>query len=276
MKLILLFISAAGLLVLSQSLNYEKKEYHYVLLDKQLDETSGLLNADIGIWTHNDSDSEPILYKISDITGKIEKQVTITNAENIDWEGIAADENYVYVADCGNNKGYRRNLRILKVSKQDLVDNKRVTAEIINFSYPEQTDFTPRKVHDFDCEAVIIKNNQLYLFTKNRDQKGSHLYTLPTKAGTYSAKKIGTYNIEGLITGACLNPKDNSVYLLGYGFYYHIPNFNGTVNKGYQKGLPELVNMQTEGIDFKDDNTLYISCENYNGISQRLITVPIK
>ena len=122
------------------------------------------------IWMINDSEGNPYLYALDTATVKIVKRVRLADAENVDWEEIAQDESFVYVGDFGNNDGSRKDLRIYKISKSDLDDTLAVP-EIIQFSYPDQTDFTPAPYDTpFDCEAMISAGDTLQLFTKELDR----------------------------------------------------------------------------------------------------------
>ena len=78
-------------------------------LPKQILETSGLEFFKDALLTHNDSGGNPSLYAFNE-AGIILKEYSIMEAENVDWEDITQDENYIYIADSGNNKGKRQNL----------------------------------------------------------------------------------------------------------------------------------------------------------------------
>ena len=103
-------------------------------LDQDIKETSGLVNLNGEIWTHNDSGDDPILYQINASNGNIIRTVEIANATNEDWEDITADENFVYIGDVGNNYGDRTDLRIYKISRSALAASDEVYAEIIQYN----------------------------------------------------------------------------------------------------------------------------------------------
>ncbi|WP_144896517.1 T9SS type A sorting domain-containing protein [Lutibacter sp. Hel_I_33_5] len=107
------------------------------------------------------------------------------------------------MGDIGNNKGNRTDLTIYKIEKEAYKNSTSVNAEIISFSYEDQTDFTINtNNHNFDAEAIVVYHNDLLIFTKNWKDLKTNVYKLPIAKGNYSAKKISTGNIEGLITGA--------------------------------------------------------------------------
>jgi hypothetical protein len=163
-------------------------------LPKDLKEISGWVFAnDSTLIAHNDGGNDAKIFVLN-LDGSIRHKITVTNAENTDWEDIATDhKGNVYLGDFGNNNNTRTNLRILKVNLKKILDNQDVEAKYIDFSYPEQTDFPPKLSEKyFDCEAMSYYNDSLYLFTKCRTEPFDgrcYVYTLPTKPGTYKAKK---------------------------------------------------------------------------------------
>ena len=107
------------------------------LLPSELDETSGLAFFNGKLWTINDSGGLPALYAFDTISGEIVQRITVSNAQNIDWESLAMDADHIYIGDFGNNAGTRDDLVIYKVSLSDipLTGNDYVTAEKIWFSW---------------------------------------------------------------------------------------------------------------------------------------------
>ena len=82
------------------------------LLPKEVDETSGLFFYGGKLWTHNDSGGEPILYALDTSTFDVDQRVTLSNANNVDWEDVCFDGSTVFVGDFGNNMGARDDLKI--------------------------------------------------------------------------------------------------------------------------------------------------------------------
>ena len=200
-------------------------------LDKGISETSGIINFDGKIITHNDSGGESALYEIDIATGKIKRTVIIKNAYNKDWEDIAQDNQFIYICDIGNNSNTRKDQTIYKISKSDYLNNKEVIAEKIEISYAEQTNFTKTdKSTNFDAEAVVNIGDDLFLFTKNWGDLKTSVYSIPKEKGKYELKKISSFNVEGLITGADYSKSKNTIVLTGYNnflpFIVRISNFD--------------------------------------------------
>src|SRR5687768_2482689 len=77
-----------------------------------ISETSGLMFWDGLLWTHNDSGGDAVLFGLDTASGTLVRSVRILEATNVDWEDITRDEDYVYIADFGNNNGTRTDLKI--------------------------------------------------------------------------------------------------------------------------------------------------------------------
>ena len=184
-------------------------------LPTTVNETSGLIYFNDQLVTHNDSGNAPELYEISSTDGTVIRTVTISNATNVDWEDIAQDDTYIYIGDIGNNNGNRTNLKIYRILKSDFEANASVTAEIINYSYANQTDFTSSpNSNDWDAEGFVIYDSQILLFTKNWVTSQVNVYAFPKTIGTHSASLVSNYNIGGLVTAA--DYVDHKIYLTGY------------------------------------------------------------
>ena len=242
-------------------------------LPSVIDETSGLLFSSNKLITHNDSGDAANLYEIDTITGNISRTVNISNATHIDWEDIAQDAAYIYIGDIGNNNGNRTDLKIYRINKADYINNSSVMAEVINFSYEDQTDFsTQPNSSNFDAEAISVYEENIVLFTKNWANNMTNAYIISKDIGTHSAKKVSTYNVDGLITGATYNPLDKSFMLCGYSatlspFLVYVRNFtgndffNGTVERSDISSNISL--SQIEGVAHITNGRYFLSREKF-------------
>lgn len=188
-----------------------------VTLPDLVSETSGLAAWNGCLWTHNDN-SDTRLYALDTANGAIIDTLLLNNVVNTDWEEISQDDDFLYIGDFGNNlNGNRTDLKIIRISKSSLFANNPVI-DTINFSYSNQFDFTPAGANntDFDCEAMIVSADSIYLFTKQWISKGTTVYSLPKIPGTFSAYPVAAYDIGGLITGATNLESKKLVVLCGY------------------------------------------------------------
>lgn len=184
-------------------------------LPSSLSGTSSLIFWNGNYWSCNDH-TKIQLYRIDTLTGAITDSLLISETAPQDMEEVAQDADYLYFGDFGNNSNTRTNLHILRVEKASL-ENGTPIMDTIFFSYPDQIDFTASSMQtDFDCEAFIVGNDRIYLFTKQWSQLGTTCYELPKLPGTYVAEKLDSCNVQGLVTGAVFFESEQVVILCGY------------------------------------------------------------
>ena len=209
-------------------------------------------------YSFGDGGNSAILYEITG-AGKLVRSLDI-GAPNNDWESLSRDPqgNY-YIGNCGNNESTRRNLSIYRLRP----DNPQQVG-LINFSYPDQSEFPPsKKERNFDCEASLWHEGQVWLFTKDRGTSStSNVYAVPDHPGTYTAKKVTGLAIPGQVTDAALRADGRRLVLLGRGELFIL---DGNTWADVLKATPRQISLagagQTEGAVFKDDKTLLISTE---------------
>ena len=252
-----------------------------ISLSKKIDETSGLEIIDGQFITHNDSGDEAKLYYL-DKKGVIVHERNLHGAKNNDWEDITKDEDYLYVANMGNNLDNRKNLSIFKVP----IDISNDQVEEIEFNYPEQIKFiTLEKSSQYDAEGLIAIDENLIIFTKNKLKKITEIYSLPKTAGKYEAKKIGSLNTQSIITGADYDSKTKLLALTGSlsfkGDEYYIlkiEDFDLESNKDYKINMYEIPigKTQVEAIKIIDSNTFWITSEDEaSSTSARLMKIKL-
>jgi type IX secretion system substrate protein len=256
------------------SCSYGLTEYtltEVTVLPEELRECSGIELLDSGLWIHNDAGNEDKIYRIDSISGQILQSVIIATADNIDWEDIAEDETHIYIGDFGNNAGNRTNLRIYKINKSDL-SNTVINADLIEFSYSDQVDFSENiNNNDFDCEAFIFYNDSLHLFTKNWVDNQTKHYVVPAEPGNHSATLVESFNTFGLVTGADIS-NDNKIVLIGYteiglNFMWLLFDFHDNLFFSGNKRSISLGfagdNGQTEGITIDENGRGYVCSEEF-------------
>lgn len=252
-------------------------------LNTIVNESSGLIWWKKLFWTHDDSGGQPVIYGMNATTNTIQRTVVVKNATNVDWEDIAQDNSFIYIGDFGNNaNGNRTDLKIYKIAKADVSVSDSVLAKVINFSFSDQTDFSPKGNNNtnFDCEALIAYGDSLYLFSKDWLDLKTRLYSLPKKGGTFKATKLAELDVQGLITGADVLPTQRVIVLSGYNstlspFLYLLYDFSGNKFFGANK-RKVLLNesfTQTEGISAKSTTQFFTTNERFSKLG---ITTPAK
>ncbi|MBI1193566.1 MAG: hypothetical protein GC205_10375 [Bacteroidetes bacterium] len=249
-------------------------------LPPALAETSGLEtaeSADSGeagsYWTHNDSGGQPKLYRINS-SGALERTVHVAGANNTDWEDLARDAaGNLYIGDFGNNANTRADLTIYRVPNPDAAPQDTVTAATITFYYPEQTAFPPAPSQlQFDLEAMVHLNGNLFLFTKNRSEPFTgytRMYRVPDEPGNYAAQLLDSFYtgpgpaLTDWITAADISPDRQKLVLLSYNKLWLFPCRNGRpLLSGEAVKVPfSGGSTQKEGIVFTDNQRVAISDE---------------
>ena len=260
------------LLVVFIACNEESIENYYeaeilitIELPKEINETSGLEIINNNFITHNDSGGDPVVYEFNQ-NGVIINRYNINgdsgyNLENVDWEDLGADGEYLYIADTGNNFGTRKDLKLIKV---DPSNNFQAVNEI-NISYKDQESFLPKLRHKFDAEGLTIIDDQIALFSKDRDSLITDIYFIPTNGGPLSS--INTFNVKALITGADYDNNLGLLALISYdsdGNQYIIlfPNFNPKGKNSFKKFRIPIDKSQMESIKIINKKEFWITSED--------------
>ena len=248
-------------------------------LSKKLDETSGLEIINKQLVTINDSGNDPVLFYINE-SGNILDERKLNCCKNNDWESLAADSDYVYIADFGNNYDTRKNLSIIKIP---IDKSSNENPEIINFLYPEQKKF--KRIYrrsEYDAEALISFGDILLIFTKNKRKKITEIYSLPKNGGNFKAQKIGSLNTESIVTGADYDKKTNTLVLtstINFDEYYILVINDFSLNKKDHKiNMYEIPigKTQVEAIKIIDENTFWITSEDESSSSSaRLMKIKL-
>lgn len=273
LSIFLLFLSNG---LFAQSISLRK----VIGLPSIVQETSGVETSNpLYIWTHNDSGGEPELYKI-DTFGNLIKTLKITNAKNSDWEDMTSDGQSYYIGDIGNNSNNRKDLKIYKITNPDAISGDTALAEIISFSYSNQTQFPPDNAHkNFDAEALMYFNNSLYIFTKNYTSPFTgytYLYKLPSSPGQYVATLLDSfktgngYKEQWWVTAADMSPDNKKVALLSSDKIFVFTDFT---RDSFFKGKVKTIDLgsfsQKEGFAFYTNTEFYITDEYYDILGGR-------
>ena len=252
-------------------------EIEITRLSKEVNETSALELINGDFLTLNDSGDDPLLY-VFDKNGKILSKNLISGAQNRDWESLASDEEYIYIGDIGNNKGNRKDLKIY------LIDFNFKLVDSINFNYKNQSKFKKKKKNKFDAEALVAIDDSLMIFSKNRKNLTTEVYTLPKTLGFYSVEPKYSFDVDGLITGGDYDSKLDLLALVGYSysikkqylFLFKKFSHNKTKHSIFKKYDIPVTNAQIEAIKILDEKNYWLTSENEGGGYPKLIRVKLK
>jgi hypothetical protein len=275
-------------------------------------EMSGIVKSkrrDDLYWVHNDSGDSARIFAITadghsvlptyskfsyygdeEEEGKEQWQgFEVLYANNVDWEDIAADENYLYVADVGNNGNARRDLVIYMLSEIDPTASTR-TAVIkkLPVVYPEQTEYPPANLH-YDSESLFVSGGMLYLITKHRVrpgilssswEPGANLYRLDTAFDDQNnvLTRVDSHPALTAATGADLSPDGQTLAVVSPGDLYLFRQPVGdqwlSQSEVLRVPLDRSVFEQVEGIAWENEDSLLITNEQGNIFRVQVSTLP--
>jgi hypothetical protein len=241
-----------------------------IVLPKIINETSGLEFYNNNFITHNDSGGEPSLYLFNE-EGEIIETIGLDKnpdfkIENNDWEDITSDNKYFFVADTGNNFGNRDNLNIIRLSKgADLMVDG-----IIEISYSDQESFFPRPKHKYDAEAIIVIEDKIALFSKDRENLNTDLYLVDkNQNGSQILTSEVSYDVNTLITGGDFDEDRNLLALVSYNsngnqYLLLFENFelNNLEKNTFKKFKIPLEQAQIEAVKIIDEKTFWVTSED--------------
>ena len=200
--------------------------------------------------------------------------------ENNDWEDITNDNEYLFVADTGNNFGNRDNLNIIRVSKGTdfMVDG------IIEISYSDQESFFPRPKHKYDAEAIIVIEDKIALFSKDRENLNTDLYLVDkNQNGSQILTSEVSYNVNTLITGGDYDEDRNLLALVSYNsngnqYLLLFENFklNNLENNTFKKFKIPLEQAQIEAVKIIDEKTFWVTSEDEGVGSPFMYKIQVK
>lgn len=242
-------------------------------LTNVLSESSGVtFIAPNRIYTHDDSGGNDEIYEL-DTLGNLIRTININSANNSDWEDITKDNlQNIYIGDFGNNNNDRTNLRVYKIPSPASFSGNAISAQLIEFHYPDQSMFPPAPAkRNFDAEAFVWFDDSLFIFTKNRTAPFNgycKMYKIPATPGVHTAEVCDSIFLCGdsqsncWVTAAALSPDNSHLALLNDSKVWWFSCFNGSA---FFRGAMATANLnnntQKEGITFKNNQAVYITDE---------------
>ncbi|NMH28167.1 T9SS C-terminal target domain-containing protein [Flavobacterium silvaticum] len=241
------------------------------IVDGKIPEASGLVFWNDQLWTHNDGGHPATLFALDPNTASVVKEYKLPGIRNRDFEELTQDSTYFYLGDIGNNLGDTDTLHIYRIDKKSLIDSSKPNIEKLTFVWPETTNDGIKQKINFNCEAMVIINDLIYLFTKEHKTRcETKIFSIPKRPGKYTAKYIRTLKTKILVTGAYYSNDPNTLTLLGYSltlrpFLLVFSNFKDT---DFFSGDAKKIKIksrfrQTEGIA-SDGNDFFVISEYWN------------
>lgn len=204
------------------------------IADSRVNEGSGIAvsRANPGIfYVQNDGGDSARVFALNK-AGKTAAVLNVTNAENKDWEDIAAGYDdeckpMLYIGDIGGNNSGDNAYTIYavpepKIAPEDAGKTLDVTALVLKFKYPDGA-------HDAETLMADWQGRALYVVTKEFAPKISTVYKLdPVFNGpVQTAKKVGTMTFAdplpiypNMATGGDISPDGSRMVVRTYQVAY--------------------------------------------------------
>lgn len=270
-----LYFVAGCSVLFSQTAHYKIKRNHTFYVPEEVEETSGLFFWNGELFTFNDSGGKNMLYVLDTMGGEIKKRVSVPGAINRDWEATTVRDNKLYIGDIGNNSAKRKDLTIYIADLNPNMDESLPVVDSIRFHYPQQTNFEKQKRnHDFDCEAMVVFKDTVYLYSKAWQDGITKIRTMPAAPGEYAAREINRFEAGGLITDAAYDAENRQLVLIGYNIETPVMQPFLWIFKTSHPGKIKASNgikimlepaySQIEGVSFFPQNRLVITAEGLN------------
>ena len=254
------------------------KPYKIYSLPLNVDESSGLIFINENLLvTHNDSRNPADLYFLES-NGKSYSQ-HFPELVNHDWEEACYRFPDLYVGDFGNNCNCRQDLSVLHFVQYTDSTGK-ILFEFknkISFNYSDQTNFPPGKSNfNFDCEAMILQNNSLVLFSKNKSIQGTgftKIYSLDLNQTSTTAHLLDSIFTKEAITAAAVSNSGDTILLMGYFSLINLKVMDSVdykfdfINQFFWKTLT-----QKEAICIGTNNQIFMTDERH-GVGGNLYTL---
>ena len=181
------------------------------------------------LWTHNDSGDDAYIFALN-MTGESLGTWKVQNAQNIDWEDIAAFKDktgkcYLYIGEIGDNQTKRAEHAVYRVPEpvikasdatSDRKDPRFIeNVEVLRFSYP---DFNQ------DAETIMVhpKTGDIFIVTKRVSGPAGVYRLLPDfdRDEVAKAEKVGEVSVpaipNGFVTGGDISPDGRHVVICDY------------------------------------------------------------
>jgi len=243
--------------------------------DSLINECSGFFYDQEQLFVINDGGGGEVLYQMTPKNLNQTIAISLEGVLNIDWEAIVLTADEIIIGNFGNNFGNRSNLSLLHFD--------RLTYELDNeiaFSFPNQFDFFPSDSHNFDCEAFFVKDEQYHLFTKNRGNNKTNLYTAPINTALFELRD--SIEVPALITDAYYYNAKQVIILLGNQLVGdNFESFLTVIQIQENAELVLIANLalnikeQLEAITLKEDNVFFVGSEKERNNGGNLYEVEI-
>ncbi|HEX6696449.1 MAG TPA: hypothetical protein VF080_06625 [Solirubrobacteraceae bacterium] len=184
--------------------------------DASANELSGLVRSrsrpDL-LWSHDDSGAGPVLFGLR-ADGRVEARPTVTGAQAVDWEDIAAGPGpdgraLLYVGDIGDNASRRTSVDVYRVPEPPLGAAATAPAARLRLRYPD-------RAHDAEALLVDPLRGDLVMVTKALGAGRAYRAPARLPAGSRTTLRRGPAIALTLVTAGDVSADGRIVVLRGY------------------------------------------------------------
>jgi hypothetical protein len=227
----------------------------FAFADREIAESSGLVDAGDVVHTVNDSGSGPVLYTVDVSTGATTGRTTYTDGEVVDVEALAPGrDRTVWVGDIGDNGASRDSVSLYRVRPGQ------AGAARLDLTYPDG----PR-----DAEALLAHPRTGRLFVVSKTVFGGVVHAAPRRLVAGEVHRLTPFaRVPGLLTDGAFLPDGEHVLLRGYAAatLFTFPAFEVVGS------FPLPRQRQGEGLAVGRDGRVLLSSE---GVGQEVLEVEL-
>ena len=184
--------------------------------DPTANELSGLVRSRSQpglLWSHDDSGAGPVLFGLL-ADGRVVARPTVTGAQAVDWEDIAAGpapdgRALLYVGDIGDNASRRPSVDVYRVAEPRVGAAATAPAARLRLRYPDGAH---------DAEALLVDPLRGGLVIVTKALGGGRAYAAPARlpAGSQTTLRRGPAIALSLVTAGDVSADGRIVVLRGY------------------------------------------------------------
>ena len=235
----------------------------FAFTDREITESSGLVDGGPLLFTVNDSGDGPVVYAVDKASGNTVAVTTYSSESVADVEALAPGPGGVlWVGDIGDNNRNRDSIDVYQVRGLGAATSgdKQVDAAKFALVYPDSP-------HDAETLLVHPDTGRLYVVTK--EITGGSVYAAPRtldEGSTNRLRQVG--QVPGLVTDGSFRPDGEQVMLRSYGGAA-VLSFPGLREVGSMQLPPQR---QGEGLAIGKSGKIYLSTEGvYSKVLQILL-----
>lgn len=246
----------------------------FTFTDRDITESSGLVDRGPVMFTVNDSGDGPVVYTVAKSSGDTVVATTYSSETATDVEALAPGRGgAVWVADIGDNNEERSSVSVFRVAPlggreprvaaeegQEQKLEESVSAEKFDLVYPDSPN---------NAEALLVHPDTGRLYVVTKSVTGGTIYAAPERLDPGSANRLKEVGqVPGLVTDGSFLPDGKHIMLRSYGSAaaYTFPGLSQVADVD----LP--AQQQGEGLAISSDGDIYLSTEGaYADVLQILL-----